>query len=77
VIGVSDINPFVLSLAQGGIASLPNGALAEAILIAIASNNAVVAVYAMAFGGWRRLAPAAGVLVLLAAAGVAVAFALF
>jgi uncharacterized membrane protein (DUF4010 family) len=77
VIGVSDINPFVLSLAQGGIASLPNGALAEAILIAIASNNAVVAVYAMAFGGWRRLAPAAGALLLLAAAGVAVAFALF
>ncbi len=77
VIGVSDINPFVLSLAQGGIASLPNGALAEAILIAIASNNAIVAAYAMAFGGARKLAAASGALVLLAAAGVAIAIALF
>ena len=76
-IGVSDINPFVLSLAQGGIASLPNGALAEAILIAIASNNAVVAAYAMAFGGARKLAAASGALLLLAAAGVAIAIALF
>jgi len=76
VIGISDINPFVLSLAQGNAASLPGGALAEAILIAVASNNAVNAAYTIGFGGGKALAPGAGALVLLAAAGVAVAVAI-
>ena len=77
VIGVADIDPFVLNLAQGGTAGLPIPALGAAILIAASSNNLMKAGYAIAFAGWRRTLPCALTLALLAAAGIAVALAGF
>lgn len=75
IVGFTDIDPFVLSLAQGGTAQVPVATAAAAILIAASSNNLLKAGYATAFAGMRALG--AGVaLVLLAAVGVALAFAL-
>lgn len=70
VIGVADIDPFVLNLAQGGTTGLPIPALGAAILIASSSNNLMKAGYAIAFAGWRRILPGAVTLALLAGAGV-------
>jgi uncharacterized membrane protein (DUF4010 family) len=76
IIGVTDIDPFVLNLAQGGISGMSNGALAAAILIASSSNNVLKAVYATSFAGGKATAASAVALVVLAAAGVAAAFAM-
>jgi uncharacterized membrane protein (DUF4010 family) len=73
IVGVTDIDPFVLNLAQGGTAGMSNGALAAAILIAASSNNILKAVYAAFFGGGRATAVSAAVLVLLAIAGAVIA----
>jgi uncharacterized membrane protein (DUF4010 family) len=73
IVGVTDIDPFVLNLAQGGTSGMPDGALAAAILIAAASNNILKALYAAFFAGGRATAVSAAVLVLLAGAGVAIA----
>jgi uncharacterized membrane protein (DUF4010 family) len=53
ITGTTDINPFVLSLAQGGVTDMSLRALATAILIAVASNNMLNAGYALLFGGVR------------------------
>jgi hypothetical protein len=55
ITGTTDINPFVLSLAQGGVSDMSLVALSTAILIAVASNNMLNACYALVFGGVRRL----------------------
>jgi uncharacterized membrane protein (DUF4010 family) len=73
IIGVSDIDPFVLNLAQGGTVGVPPTALAAAILISASSNNMLKALYAAAFAGGRTTAASAAALVFLALAGVAVA----
>jgi uncharacterized membrane protein (DUF4010 family) len=73
IIGVTDIDPFVLNLAQGGTSGVPGGALAAAILIAASSNNLLKAVYAVSFAGGRATAPSAVVLVALALSGIAMA----
>jgi len=73
IIGVSDIDPFVLNLAQGGTTGLAITAIAAAILIAASSNNVLKAFYAVSFGGGSRTAGSAAALVFLAAAGVAIA----
>jgi uncharacterized membrane protein (DUF4010 family) len=70
ITGITDINPFVLSLAQGGVASMSPVALATAILIAVASNNLLNACYALLFGGVRACLRAALVLVSLSAAAL-------
>jgi uncharacterized membrane protein (DUF4010 family) len=70
IVGVTDIDPFVLNLAQGGTAGLSESALAAAILIAASSNNVLKALYAAFFAGGRATAASAIILVLLAAAGV-------
>ena len=70
IVGVTDIDPFVLNLAQGGTTGMSNGALAAAILIAASSNNILKALYAAAFAGGRATIFSAAVLVLLAVAGV-------
>ena len=75
VVGITDIDPFVLNLAQGGASGMANGVLAAAILIAASSNNVLKAAYAAGFAGGRQTAGSAGALVLLAVAGVAIAFA--
>jgi uncharacterized membrane protein (DUF4010 family) len=73
IVGVTDIDPFVLNLAQGGTSGMSDNALAAAILIAASSNNILKALYAAFFAGGRATAASAAVLVLLAAAGVALA----
>jgi len=70
IVGVSDVDPFVLNLAQGDPAQTTVDA--GAILIAAASNNVVKGVYSMVYSGGRtRFAPAA--LVVLAVCGVVAA----
>lgn len=76
IVGITDIDPFVLNLAQGGVAGVPDSALAAAILIAASSNNVLKAVYAAGFAGGRATAGSAVALIALAAAGVAVALVL-
>jgi uncharacterized membrane protein (DUF4010 family) len=73
IVGVTDIDPFVLNLAQGGIAGVPNAALAAAILIAASSNNILKAFYAAFFASGRATAQSAAALILLALAGAVIA----
>ena len=73
IVGVTDIDPFVLNLAQGGTGGMSNDALAAAILIATSSNNTLKALYAAFFAGGRATAVSAAILVLLAVAGCAIA----
>jgi uncharacterized membrane protein (DUF4010 family) len=75
IIGVSDIDPFVLNLVQGGTTGISNTAAAAAILIAASSNNVLKAFYAVSFGG-RTTAPSAVALVFLAVAGAATGIAM-
>lgn len=49
--GASDIDPFVLNLAQGGAPCMRPSAIAAAILIAASVNNLAKAGYAIGFGG--------------------------
>jgi len=76
IIGVTDIDPFVLNLAQGGVAGIENAALAAAILIAASSNNILKAIYAACFAGGKATAASAAALVGLAVVGAAAAVAL-
>ena len=76
IVGVTDIDPFVLNLAQGGITGVQNIQLAVAILIAASSNNVLKALYAAFFAGGKATAASAAALVLLAIAGVGIAIAL-
>ena len=60
VVGVTDIDPFVLGLAQGGAANVGLSLAATAIVVATASNNVLKAIYAVAFSRRREsLIPAA------------------
>jgi uncharacterized membrane protein (DUF4010 family) len=72
IVGVSDIDPFVLNMAQGQEASITTGIAASAVLIAASSNNVVKAVYAIVYSKGRTRVSAAA-LVLLAACGIAAA----
>jgi uncharacterized membrane protein (DUF4010 family) len=74
IVGVTDIDPFVLNLAQGGTSGMSDSALGAAILVAASSNNILKALYAAFFAGGRTTAASAAVLVLLAGAGAAIAF---
>jgi uncharacterized membrane protein (DUF4010 family) len=76
IIGITDIDPFVLNLAQGAAAGVPNAAIAPAILIAASSNNLLKAGYAAAFSGGRLAVPSVIALTILAAAGLVIAFTL-
>lgn len=69
VTGLTDIDPFVLNLSQGGVAGMSLRAVAAAILVAASSNNVLKACYALAFGGRRAARPAALALLVLAAVG--------
>lgn len=73
VVGISDINPFVLSVAQNGASNASNTVGAIAVVVATASNNLFQAVYATAYSGGRTgLAPVAS-LAVLAACGIGAA----
>lgn len=71
IVGLTDIDPFVLSIASGGAVLLPGNTAAAAVLIAASSNNVLKAAYAAGFAGCKRaVAPAVG-LILLALGGAA------
>ena len=74
VVGFTDIDPFVLSIAQGGSGAMPASAATIAILVAIASNNILKAAYAIGFAGWRASVPAVLTLGALALAGLGAAW---
>ena len=52
IVGFTDIDPFILSLVQGKY-SVSNEALVQAILVAVASNNILKAIYAGMFSQWK------------------------
>ena len=73
IIGVSDIDPFVLNLAQPEAAQVATNVAVGGILVATSSNNLVKAAYAVAYSGaTMRVVPVAA-LGLLAACGVGIA----
>ena len=72
IVGISDIDPFVLNLAQGDSSRISITVGASAILIAASSNNLVKAVYAIAYSKGRTRFSVA-MLVLLAICGIGVA----
>lgn len=74
LIGFTDIDPFVLNLAQGGTANLSMASVATAILIATSSNNLLKAGYAAAFAGPRAVMPSLIALLALAAVAAALSF---
>ncbi len=71
IVGVTDIDPFVLSLAQGGAAGIGLTTAAAAIVIATSSNNVLKAIYTMLFSRGRAGALPAAMLCALAALGIA------
>ncbi|HUC61076.1 MAG TPA: DUF4010 domain-containing protein [Alphaproteobacteria bacterium] len=73
IVGVTDIDPFVLSVAQGAAHDAALASQAATILIAASSNNALKAAYAVAFGRWRGGAVPAAALVLVGIAGIGLA----
>jgi len=73
VVGATDIDPFVLNIAQGGIAGMSLASLCAAILIASSSNNIAKAAYAVGFGGGAAARRPALMLVMLALLGLVAA----
>jgi uncharacterized membrane protein (DUF4010 family) len=73
IVGITDIDPFVINIAQGGAAGLPLAALSAAILIAASANNIAKAAYALGFGGARASRRPVAMLVALAIAGFVLA----
>jgi uncharacterized membrane protein (DUF4010 family) len=76
VVGISDINPFVLSLAQHAGSGMTSTVGATAIVVATASNNLFQAGYATAYSGGRTGWVPVVTLVVLAACGIGMAVAL-
>jgi uncharacterized membrane protein (DUF4010 family) len=73
LVGATDIDPFVINIAQGGVQGLSVSALAAAVLIAASSNNIAKAAYSLGFGGLLGARRPASMLLVLAVAGFAVA----
>jgi uncharacterized membrane protein (DUF4010 family) len=69
IVGTTDIDPFVLNIAAGGVAPFSPNIGVAAILIAASTNNLAKVVYAAGFGGRRLVAGPASALGLLALAG--------
>ncbi len=74
IVGVTDIDPFVLSVAQGGVSGLEPTAIGVAVLIAASSNNLLKSGYCIAFGGWWKSLPAVLSLLLLGVLGAVIAY---
>ena len=55
LVGATDIDPFVINIAQGGVADLSISALCAAILIAASSNNVAKAIYAVGSVSYTHL----------------------
>jgi uncharacterized membrane protein (DUF4010 family) len=73
IVGVTDIDPFVLSVAQGSVAHLDQTVTAIAIVVAASSNNVLKAIYSVIFAGWRRSIGIVSSLLLLALLGGVIA----
>ena len=73
LVGFSDIDPYVLNLAQGGVPGMGLSSISAAVLIASSANNLVKSGYAIGFGGWGQTARPALMLFLLALLGFAAA----
>ncbi|HVR47246.1 MAG TPA: DUF4010 domain-containing protein [Candidatus Binatia bacterium] len=73
IVGVTDIDPFVLSLAQGGANGVGLATAATAIVIATSSNNVLKAVYTVAFSRRRESWLPAAILGAIALLGLAAA----
>jgi uncharacterized membrane protein (DUF4010 family) len=73
IVGITDIDPFVINIAQGGAAGLSITALSAAVLIAASTNNVAKAAYALGFGGTQLSLRPASKLLVLAVAGFAIA----
>ena len=71
VMGVSDVDPFIMGLTQTADVATPLHGAAIAVLIAAASNNVMKGFYARAFGGRAVGNLALGLLVGLATLGLA------
>ena len=69
LVGLTDIDPFVLSVVQGGAHQFGSAVASVGILVATASNNVVKGGYAIAFGGRRCIVPAALLTVLTLVGG--------
>jgi uncharacterized membrane protein (DUF4010 family) len=74
IVGVTDINPFVLSISSGGTASLSISNEVAAILIAASSNNLLQAAYAAGLAGFRAATAPGIALALLALGGAGTAW---
>jgi uncharacterized membrane protein (DUF4010 family) len=73
LVGATDIDPFVINIAQGGVPGLSATMLSAAILIAASSNNIAKATYALSFGGVEFSRRPALMLLALATLGFAAA----
>jgi uncharacterized membrane protein (DUF4010 family) len=73
LVGASDIDPFVLNLAQSGVPAMAPSALAAAILLAAAANNLAKSGYVLGFSGLVRGARPALLLFVLGILGFAAA----
>lgn len=69
IVGVSDISPFVVSLAQDSVFGLNPKVVSASILIAAASNNILKAIYAIGFAGWQKARVPVFLLIFLAVIG--------
>jgi uncharacterized membrane protein (DUF4010 family) len=72
-VGIADVDPFVLSLAQGGGGDLGMGVTVSAVLVALSSNNLLKAGYSIGFAGVRSGILAAVALALLGSVGIGIA----
>lgn len=70
ILGVTDVDPFILSMTQSAGSSTPIQTAAIAILIAAASNNVVKGLYAIGFGDRLMGRQSLGLLVGLALMGL-------
>jgi uncharacterized membrane protein (DUF4010 family) len=75
IVGVSDIDPFVLNLAQNEPNQIAANVATGAVLVATSSNNLVKAVYAFAYSKAQMRSFPVAALALLAACGIALAVA--
>ena len=70
ILGVTDVDPFILGLTQTGPAEMRVATAASAIVIAAASNNVAKAIYAYAFADRATGRKSAALLILLAGVGL-------
>jgi uncharacterized membrane protein (DUF4010 family) len=70
LVGISDVDPFVINIAQGGVSGLSVAVLSAAILIAASANNIAKAGYVIGFAGLQCSRRPASMLVGLALAGL-------